>query len=609
MANEFTHFQQMQNLCLQELNQLQTNLNNTVEATKMLLNSFNENKYNYNEYCEESLTIYDKCVTTITEIMNASRKANVKFKLKLSEVREYIQYYYKRDAHCREKAVVASKLKAIAFHSHETVKANAINIETETIDNNTNNNIGSPYLCVDKKMYMEGSIIAGYISHIENLEDLSFYIMDPGSTDVPLLEELAKKRDLIKYKTQPSYNVIFGLEIDNVMIRAIFTKLDSLNTSNYRKALLLDYGDKVDITESTVFYQLDEKYKAVPAQAIFSKLCSEKKNYIELQKKIENLVTNIVHFRVKCIENDILYLYFYDCITSSNGPVTPNRFGHMQISKATVTTNGWRTVPEENNQYDDMSSYFKEPTTTNALKAIMGYIPKDDIKLCEFYDPKTGGCFKGKHCTKEHKPKPVNGTTKDMQITSNVINYNEKRFLKNAVICVQPTYITRLDQMYCTIVSDKPNDTHIWTDKEIWRPLNKLPHLHDMVLARYDDDGYWYRGKVVDEDALQNVVKVFYVDYGNTETVTLENLSACESSIARLPYRAILCKMAHVTDITETEEERADGLHLLKNKILNHNLDAEVVVDYEDIVIKFLDDDIIELFETLKKMNYVTNCA
>lgn len=43
-------------------------------------------------------------------------------------------------------------------------------------------------------------------------------------------------------------------------------------------------------------------------------------------------------------------------------------------------------------------------STTNALKAVMGYVPQDDKRVCQFYDPKTGRCFKGNHCTLEHIP-------------------------------------------------------------------------------------------------------------------------------------------------------------------------------------------------------------
>lgn len=50
---------------------------------------------------------------------------------------------------------------------------------------------------------------------------------------------------------------------------------------------------------------------------------------------------------------------------------------------------------------------FEEPEfmTTNAMRAVYGYDPKDDQRLCPHYDPKTGACWKGNTCTYEHGPK------------------------------------------------------------------------------------------------------------------------------------------------------------------------------------------------------------
>lgn len=48
----------------------------------------------------------------------------------------------------------------------------------------------------------------------------------------------------------------------------------------------------------------------------------------------------------------------------------------------------------------------EEPlNTTNALKAVLGYIPKDDERICRFYDSTTKSCFKGSRCKLEHVEK------------------------------------------------------------------------------------------------------------------------------------------------------------------------------------------------------------
>lgn len=49
---------------------------------------------------------------------------------------------------------------------------------------------------------------------------------------------------------------------------------------------------------------------------------------------------------------------------------------------------------------------FEEPqmVTTNALKAVAGYVPKDEKQICKFYNSTTGHCFKGNSCHLIHVP-------------------------------------------------------------------------------------------------------------------------------------------------------------------------------------------------------------
>lgn len=58
---------------------------------------------------------------------------------------------------------------------------------------------------------------------------------------------------------------------------------------------------------------------------------------------------------------------------------------------------------------EQLDQLYEEPLgTENALKAVMGHVPKDDRRLCKHYDPKIKGCFKGNNCKLEHLP-PIKG--------------------------------------------------------------------------------------------------------------------------------------------------------------------------------------------------------
>lgn len=53
---------------------------------------------------------------------------------------------------------------------------------------------------------------------------------------------------------------------------------------------------------------------------------------------------------------------------------------------------------------EQIDELFEEPemVTSNASKAVSGYVPQDDKRNCPFYDPATGRCFKGNSCRLEH---------------------------------------------------------------------------------------------------------------------------------------------------------------------------------------------------------------
>lgn len=59
--------------------------------------------------------------------------------------------------------------------------------------------------------------------------------------------------------------------------------------------------------------------------------------------------------------------------------------------------NGYKLTQEEIDILNEVPE-----TTTNALKAILGYVPTDEKRICPFYDSDTGRCFKGNSCRLEH---------------------------------------------------------------------------------------------------------------------------------------------------------------------------------------------------------------
>ncbi|GAB6033485.1 hypothetical protein CHUAL_013370 [Chamberlinius hualienensis] len=96
----------------------------------------------------------------------------------------------------------------------------------------------------------------------------------------------------------------------------------------------------------------------------------------------------------------------------------------------------------------------------------------------------------------------------------------------------------------------------------------------DMCLARFSEDGNWYRAKVLGERDFG--LTLLYVDFGNTDWVTLDEIRLMPTSAdwLTLPPYAISCSLFDVK-----ADEGAENVTLTFNSFLErNNHDVEVVV-------------------------------
>lgn len=110
--------------------------------------------------------------------------------------------------------------------------------------------------------------------------------------------------------------------------------------------------------------------------------------------------------------------------------------------------------------------------------------------------------------------------------------------------------------------------------------LNLLMHymfsllsvLFSLVIAKYTD-GYWYRAKVLNlmDD---ETVKVFYVDYGNSYVVGIDDIRVWDRRFEYLPFQAIRCK---IVGIAEKRNRSLEAAEQLRKMILNIGIKALVV--------------------------------
>ncbi|KFZ54349.1 Tudor domain-containing protein 1, partial [Antrostomus carolinensis] len=99
------------------------------------------------------------------------------------------------------------------------------------------------------------------------------------------------------------------------------------------------------------------------------------------------------------------------------------------------------------------------------------------------------------------------------------------------------------------------------------------PKLGEACCARFSGDGCWHRALVL--KVFQSVVKVLYVDYGNTETLPFSEVLPITDSYLNLPFQTITCSLAGI--------EKAEWSPLLLDKLKEMLLDEYVTITVKGI--------------------------
>lgn len=188
---------------------------------------------------------------------------------------------------------------------------------------------------------------------------------------------------------------------------------------------------------------------------------------------------------------------------------------------------------------------YEDPNaTTNALKAILGYVPHDDERICPFYEESTGRCFKGNSCQLEHIKPLENGLTRDrctvytklMQPILPLVGSWVKAYITWVVhINEFYIYIPKLAPISLKAIKDKLNKTE---HCELYRNIMRSLHTDELVLVKCN--GEFRRGRAIDviegEDYV-NTVRVFLIDYGAVKTIPFTDVFEWHSFCDAFPGR------------------------------------------------------------------------
>ncbi|SPP75651.1 blast:RING finger protein 17 [Drosophila guanche] len=413
--------------------------------------------------------------------------------------------------------------------------------------------------------FPEGNVINAAVMHL-NIEENCFFV---GKWDAKPLQRLLEGNLLLKELDQlPNFGEIFAVYDCLEQIIPRVTINDYADGGGY-DAYLIDYGEHIHLNGDENIFSLPDDIRQLPAEAI---KCFFREGDVSSMTKTKFKSVNLRVLKNRI--NDLIVELAEENKSESTQKKIPDVSEGPQLSEADLAML---------NEIDE--------GTSDPLMAVLGFRPTDEQRICRHYDPELNGCFKGGSCRLAHEPLAPHGATKDVEVAAAlpeaVFDTPLSRELGSTVKMLI-TYVSSTTEMYGQFVDG--SSPLVWTKNDVLganRQFKQKPHMLDIVLARYSD-GCYYRAQVIEES--DGDYKIFYVDYGNTEFVPLNDLVPCGEVDCLRPHRAVSCHIEGVEYRNSlSPKEATECMEYLKSKILNVEEDVLLVRRLHDsFEIRFL---------------------
>lgn len=408
-----------------------------------------------------------------------------------------------------------------------------------------------------------GDIFVGVISHLLDSETL--FVVKEDSLD--LLKDNAEIEGT-EIWWYPTIYEKFLVQIDGLLYRAarIPCKDDSISLM---QLFLLDTGETLKMPlmqiPSGSFFEMRESEKQIPALAV---KCIWKE--IELaevvwpentQAFLESIQYRKLTFEVVEVgkkELKVNILPYDDDHTSSNEEQT------YQVPEVVKSEAELDLVSTESNAITkqmfnekQLEILYEEPLNTdNAQIAVMGFQTHDDDRLCKFYDPNIGGCWKGGRCKQIHLPELKDGTCRDRCETFIDIPYQLPLPALHSMVKIEITSFISANNFYCRYKNLKLNKADVdletliehmnmHTEVKNYKPLKDNPAIHQLVIAK-TPSGIYYRGRVIALTDEFKYVAILLVDEGITENIQLSSLFHWRTRFQYLPFLSVQMEIANI---------------------------------------------------------------
>lgn len=298
----------------------------------------------------------------------------------------------------------------------------------------------------------------------------------------------------------------------------------------------------------------DETNEPLDPVSFFASILYRKQTFEVIKVKEDHIVVDILPFdNQQDWDDERIAEEFKQTAAEDAAPITVN---HVESIKQTMTS-------KEKEVWDE------EPLNTNNPQvALQGYQTRDDDRLCKFYDPEIGGCWKGGRCKLRHVAELKDGTLRDTA-ESHFDNIEKTLPLPrlHSKIQLRVTEMIENNKFWCVYEGLKKtkggadmetltNFINMQQEVETYSILKSVPHVRQLVLYK-SADGKFHRARVESLADENYCFQVLLVDKGIVlEGIEYKKLYLWNPRVEFLPFQAVEVEIANIKHDNDADKSK-----------------------------------------------------
>ena len=445
------------------------------------------------------------------------------------------------------------------------------------------------------RMLSVGDCVKIRMSHVDTLERFYVQLVQPGNPTVvkDILGKI-KREELIPSPLQRCQAGDFCLcyhPDHHQVCRGVITAC----TDNMVTVVLKDYGNTVRCTGDNIFH-ITEELISVPFEAIFCSLNQERNpdgtkqewdptalSYFkeilgrgQLKMKVIDIVGLLYVVDIKVSTVDSVINVRNEMCKSGYVLQARGRVQHESTKKVTSPVN---CLKEEQTNQANTSISSQDVITSNTAKT--GSPKQNEVDI-----------------SASKQIYPFMSTMKKLSFPKTKKSFD---IVVIEVVSIQEIYVQTVTEESASYIHTISEAVSLLSQFNTFVPPSSFPPVGSLCCAKFSQDKMWYRCTI--DSLCGDRASVFFVDYGNSDSVVLSDLAPCPEHCISLPLVAIKCGLAGLTSMTVQADM---AIQFLKDHTTDCLLSAIVVSDCESIPQVHMKSDDMDLVEEMTKQGIIS---